>query len=151
MEWRRPKLIPRLPLYCSCVQELYVNHQQPGTAAHKSPSQDPCVLDELLNIASSERQAPVITDEVAPWQQLGVTKDVINPVEITAAGFFPPIAFFCPGGAEAAFREYFMVLASSFTPCCHGITSPGSWEVPELAAKAGPPTDPRSAEPFAGS
>lgn len=94
MEQRKPKLIPCLPLYCSCVQELCVDHHQPGTAAHTSPSQDLHVLDELLNIASSERQAPVITDKVAPWQQLEVTKDVINPMEITTAGFFfPPEPF----------------------------------------------------------
>lgn len=96
MEQRKPKLIPCLPLYCSCVQELCVDHHQPGTAAHTSPSQDLHVLDELLNIASSERQAPVITDKVAPWQQLEVTKDVINPMEITTAGFFSPQSLFLP-------------------------------------------------------
>lgn len=51
MEQRKAKPIPFLPLYCSCVQELCINHHQLYTAAHKSPSQDLHVLDELLNIA----------------------------------------------------------------------------------------------------
>lgn len=61
----------------------------------------------------------------------------------TAVSPLAPGAFFCPGGTEAAFREYFMVLTLSFALCCHEITSPGPWTVPELAA--GPKAEPRPA------